>query len=138
MVYKDYTNKNDRNRKRICNYCKTNLEEKPIVILECNHKEHLECLKNRILFDLYSTFWDNWGIYDHYCLFPSCNGKIKHICECHESSSIHCNLCLGCPHPINIPEKINKLNELCIGKKIIGYKYIGEEKKNGGNIQFTI
>lgn len=138
MVFKKYSTKHERNAHRICNCCKQDVDEKSYVILECGHKEHLQCLKNRILTNLYNTFWDNCGIYDHYCKVPKCNGTIKHICDCHARKKESCLLCLGCPSPPMTRENIDRLNQLCIEKQIVGYRYIGKEIINEGNIQFII
>jgi hypothetical protein len=135
MPFKFFVNKSNKNLRRICLYCKKDLHDESRVILECGHEEHIDCLKKRMLHNLYNSFWDNWGLYDHHCLHPKCCGKIKHICKVYDYRKKDCISCLDCTYEPDNPEETDRLNQTCVNHVIIGYIYKGDETK--GNIVFV-
>jgi len=117
-----------------CCYCKQDLTQKPIIVLPCDHKAHMECIKKGILSRFYQTFWDNWGVYDFYC---DCGQPLKHFCFCH-SAKENCTHCLHHrEHKVNNVEEVDRLNKACENQKVKGFYYRGEERVGEGNVEFV-
>lgn len=119
----------------LCATCRQPLQDRPVIVLQCDHKEHTDCLKTRILQMLYDGFWDCWGVHDVHCNATQCNAVIRHLCGCHTSKDV-CALCVGCPHQeVNVIETKHK-NEQYTNNKITGFLYRGRELAGEGDVQF--
>jgi hypothetical protein len=128
----------DEYNSKLCHGCKQVLTTKPSLILPCGHHEHVKCLKVRLQstidkFDRDSLGWHSMYFWDGgYCLFPGCYKYIKHLCDLNDEN---CFFCYS-EKEYNV-KKVNMINDACVGKKLVGFRYRGEQWRRNGLLEFV-